>query len=236
MARDFAAAGYAVLRFDYRGMGDSSGGARPFDDVQEDIRSAIDTLHRELPSIRCVVAFGLCDAASAAVMYDGTDPRVRALILANPWVRTDAGEARARLQHYYGQRLLSRAFWTKVVSGQFAGLTSLRDLLSALRRGRGAATRAPGANASHFVDRMLAGLAGKDCPLLLLMSERDLTAREFDDLCRSSETWANLISSPRVRRFDVPGADHTFSVPASLAAATAEALRWLRDQGAQGSK
>ena len=51
--------------------------------------------------------------------------RVCGLILANPWVRTEAGEARAQVRHYYGQRLLTRVFWGKVFSGQFDVAASL---------------------------------------------------------------------------------------------------------------
>lgn len=234
MSRRLADAGYAVLRFDYRGMGDSSGPRRTFETIDDDVRSAIDALLRELPSVQGVVIFGLCDAASAVLMYCWTDPRVQALILANPWVRTEAGEARTQVRHYYGHRLLTRAFWGKVFSGQFNARDSLRGLMSALRRSQGAATGAPEAKAADFIDRMLAGLARTNRPMLLLMSERDLTAREFDELCRTSVDWARQMSSPKVRRFDVPDADHTFSSAASQEMAMATVLTWLREWAVAG--
>jgi exosortase A-associated hydrolase 1 len=210
-------------------MGDSSGERRTFEAVDDDIRSAIDALLLELPSARGVVLFGLCDAASAALAYSGSDPRVQGLILANPWVRTEAGEARAQVRHYYGQRLLTRVFWGKVFSGQFDVAASLGGLTSAFRRSLGTATGAAEGRAIDYIDRMLAGLDRSDRPVLLLMSERDLTAREFDDLCRNSEAWAKQLSSPKVRRFDVPEADHTFSSAATLEMATDTMLAWLRE-------
>ncbi|MGB1108861.1 MAG: hydrolase 1, exosortase A system-associated, partial [Gammaproteobacteria bacterium] len=66
LARDVAAAGWPVLRFDYRGMGDASGEKIDFETCGDDIRAAVDEFQRRCPSIRQVVIWGLCDAASAA--------------------------------------------------------------------------------------------------------------------------------------------------------------------------
>src|SRR5881398_3691346 len=46
LARTLAAAGFAVLRFDYRGMGDSSGEQRSFEAASADIGTAVDVLQR----------------------------------------------------------------------------------------------------------------------------------------------------------------------------------------------
>jgi len=78
LCRALAAAGVATLRFDYRGMGDSSGEHRDFNDASADIAAAIDALQRHLPSVTRVCLWGLCDGASAALLYcqDTGDRRV----------------------------------------------------------------------------------------------------------------------------------------------------------------
>ena len=111
LARHFAASGIAVLRFDRRGTGDSEGQPRDFEHASDDIRSAIDALLPAVPQLRELVLWGLCDGASAALLYSRSDRRVTGLCLVKPWARTDAGLAQAYLKHYYLPRLLSKALW-----------------------------------------------------------------------------------------------------------------------------
>jgi exosortase A-associated hydrolase 1 len=81
LARVLADAGIAVLRFDCRGMGDSSGDQRSFEGVSQDIAAAIAALLRHASGVTRVVLWGLCDGASAALLYlhDSGDVRVHAL-------------------------------------------------------------------------------------------------------------------------------------------------------------
>ncbi|MBL4589441.1 MAG: hydrolase 1, exosortase A system-associated, partial [Alphaproteobacteria bacterium] len=111
LARFLAEQGVSVLRFDYRGMGDSSGVMQDFEQAQPDIKAAVNIFFEHNASVKKVVLWGLCDAASAIGFYAAGDDRVKGLVLLNPWVRTEQGESKAYLKEYYLKRLVSRAFW-----------------------------------------------------------------------------------------------------------------------------
>jgi uncharacterized protein len=223
MARALAAAGYPVLRFDHRGIGDSDGAPRSFEALDHDIRAALDALYVEFPRLRGTVIFGLCDGASAALMYCRQDPRLAGLIIANPWVHSEAGAAKAYVKHYYGRRLLQRGFWRKVISGEFDAAGSLRDLFAKL------STSARGSSAPRgsFRERMLEGLATFAGPVLVQVSGRDLTAAEFVDLCQSDDRWRAALARRNVdlRRYE--DADHTFAAAGALTTAVADCTTWL---------
>jgi exosortase A-associated hydrolase 1 len=221
LARYLAANGVPAMRFDYRGMGDSEGDTRTFEDVGDDIRHAIDRFHAEAPALREVVIWGLCDAASAALFYAHRDPRVCGLVLLNPWVRTEEGAARAYLKHYYLSRLFDRGLWRKIIGGRFdygAAARSVFKLAGAALLGKtksasieeGAAGDSQGSTLP-LPDRMLDGFESYKGNVLLIMSGNDLTAQEFLDMIDRSSRWKKLLRSPRVQRRDLPQANHTFS-------------------------
>jgi exosortase A-associated hydrolase 1 len=226
MSRGLAQAGYAVLRFDYRGMGDSGGEMRTFESVAADIRIAIDTLMRSVPSLTGVALWGLCDAASASLMYCTQDARVKGVAIANPWVRSQAGQAQSYIKHYYGQRLLQRSFWVKALTGKLNLTASVGDFLRKLWTSRSAG--AAGADGGSFIERMRHGLQKFSGPTLILMSERDLTAQEFRDLSAASADWQKALRRTGVTTIDLPGADHTFATEGSLQLAIRHSLEWLR--------
>ena len=211
LARDLAAAGIPVLRFDYRGMGDSEGTFRGFEAIGDDIHSAVDAMIDNLPATRRIVLWGLCDAATANAFYALTDDRVVGQIAANPWVRTVEGEAQAFIRHYYVKRLLSRELWRKVLRGRFGVVAAIRDFMHKLGQSSRKSVGDRQQPTSSLPQRLRdAQLAFRGATLLIL-SGRDLTAREYLDRIREAPTWQAWLDAPSVtvRYFDE--ADHTFS-------------------------
>jgi uncharacterized protein len=235
LGRSLAAAGFPVLRFDGRGMGDSTGRFPGFENSSDDIAAALDTFFAEVPTLRHVVLWGLCDGASAALMYLQSRPadcRVGGLCLLNPWVRSPQSLAQARSKHYYRERLLSSAFWRKLLSGG----VSPAALVGWWRAWRGARQKnhAKPAGPVRFQDRMRDGLLRFEGRSLLVLSGKDLTAQEFTQVTAEDADWRQALTSPRVTRCDFRDADHTFSelqVQMDLFRAT---LEWLN--GAPGHR
>ena len=230
LARALAEAGYPVLRFDYSGMGDSTGQPRSFESIGPDLRAAVDGFFRHERELDNVVLWGLCDAASASLFYAYRDPRVAGLVLTNPWIRTEAGEARAYLKHYYLERFMSREFWMKLVSGGFNIKDSVLSLVGYARRLRRAAHKieTPGQDLSGTLpERMAQSWRRFERPMLLLLSGEDLTAQEFLDTTRNSSAWTGLLESARVTRHAWPEANHTFSSRAWRDAVAAVTIAWL---------
>lgn len=221
LARALASEGYEVLRFDYRGMGDSEGELPGFTRLDDDIRCAINALQAVSPSIRSIVLWGLCDGATAAVSYGFTDPRVKSMVLANPWVYSEQGAARAYLKHYYLQRLLSPSFWWKLLAGSVRARESMASIAGFARSARKkggeslSADDTPTASAQRndLVGLFAHGLTRFSGHVLLLVSGKDLTAAEFVDASRSCAALGRAMDSPKVQRVDLPGVDHTFSRP-----------------------
>jgi exosortase A-associated hydrolase 1 len=224
VTRSLAAAGFQTLRFDYRGMGDSSGAQRNFEQVDDDIGAAIRALQRQVPETRQVVLWGLCDGASAALLYLHAtgDPRVRGLCLLNPWVRSEASLARTHVKHYYLQRLMQRGFWLKLLRGQVA-LGAARGLARNIGM-----VRSKGGPLASFQQRMAGALDRFPGPVLLLLSEDDYTAKEFVEYTRNDAEWTALLSRPRVQRHELAGADHTLSAAPAKALAQTIIEGWLR--------
>jgi exosortase A-associated hydrolase 1 len=241
-SRRLCDAGHAVLRFDYRGTGDSDGEFRNFVAIDTDIRSAIDQLLVRCPSVREVILWGECNAASAILYYAHSDSRVNGAVLLNPWVHTQAGAAKATLQRYYLQRLMQPSFWRKVLGGKFNPFASagsaVRLVMTALR---GSSTSA---NLKSPTDKVMAPVISRGLPLpegllqgvqrfkgrlLVVLSGRDSVAHEYEALIKASPAWQQALAARQTRQHVLPEGDHTFSSAVQRDQVVAWALTWLKE-------
>lgn len=219
-ARKFSSCGFPVLRFDFSGMGDSYGEYHEFDKTEDDLRVALDRFFEEMPSLKQVVLWGECNACSTSLFYAHKDPRIKGIVMLNPWVRTEQGQAKAVIKHYYLDRLTQRSFWAKVFGLKFDVLGSLRSALQMIATARGQtdggrSKSKPGAKhgaaAKPLPDAMLNGLAQFKGRIMLVMSGRDMVAKEFDDLLQTTPAWNEHLAACDLVRHDLEYADHTFS-------------------------
>lgn len=230
LARRLAAEGFVAMRFDCRGMGDGSGSARTFDEYTADIAAAIDHLLANVRGVSRVVLWGLCDAASALLIYwqATRDERVAGMVLLNPWVRSEASLAKTHIKHYYGKRLLERDFWAKLVRGGVDAAKAVRGVAGALSRATKRAVPGEGRGPQPFQDLMALGLQAFSGPVLVILSGRDLTAREFVEFAQADPTWRRALQRSNVERKELAVADHTFSSATSSNDVETMTLRWLR--------
>ena len=134
-------------------------------------------------------------------------------MLLNPWVRTQIGEARAYLRHYYGRRIVDPKMWHAVAFGQVNLWRAMLSLLRVLAQRFHFSTpsKLKDESSVSLPDRMAEGLALFSGPVLLIKSGQDLTAREFEDAASASRQWRELMAATNFTQRDLDEADHTFS-------------------------
>jgi exosortase A-associated hydrolase 1 len=191
-----AAAGYPVIRFDRRGVGDSGGVDPGFADSGADIAAAAGALRAACPQLREIAGFGLCDGASALVIHHRA-AGIDRLILANPWLADAAGglPPPAAIRRHYRDRLTNPADWRRLISGRVDYRRLARGLV---RVGR----KAP----APLAQRLATALKASNAPVTLLLAEGDATAIGFADAWRKppfTGIAADVVS--------LPTAAHTFA-------------------------
>ncbi len=206
LAADLARAGVPVLRYDRRGIGDSSGDNHGFEGSADDIAASAAVLRQA--GVTRIVAFGNCDAASALALFHAS-AGIDALVLSNPWSGgggDDAMPQSAAIKARYAERLRDPKEWLRLLRGGVNLGKLFGGLLKVARSG----------SENHgLVDRMAQALTESGVPTKILLASHDNTAVAFAD------AWS------KARRPDVH-LDHLAS--ASHSFASAEDKAWLLER------
>lgn len=170
LAQRVAAAGYPVLRYDRRGIGDSAGENCGFMNSADDMAAAARTFRQALPVER-IVGFGNCDAATALALFHQR-AGIDALLLANPWVIEGDNDLPppAAIRARYAERLRDPRQWLRLARGG----VNINKVIKGLKR----SAKSSSAHNSLAND-MAATLASSDGPTTILLAERDNTAIVF---------------------------------------------------------
>ncbi len=209
LARAAARDGIPTFRFDCRGMGDSSGIHPGFEHTGPDIEAALEAFHSQCPSMEGIVVWGLCDAATSALLNVASDRRVTGLILVNPWVQSEAGEARAYVKTYYWQKVRSLEFWRDVTAGGVDIRKSMLDFIQKI------GSLMPGRKLPQVAEQTLPvkyrGIfSALQKRTLTILSGNDLTAAEFRaEVLHKLEP--GVIDDELHALHPIAAADHTFS-------------------------
>lgn len=227
LADKIATAGFPVMRYDRRGVGDSSGTNASFADCGDDIAAALDAFRAQVPRLQRVVAFGNCDAASALMLAQGQG--CDGLVLANPWTfepeveEDEAPEVQsepeprpqmspAAIRRHYLKRLTSPSALLRLLTGKVKVRQMAESLADAVK---------PAPPPSSLATTMADGLKAFTGPATILIAENDRTAQAF------LEHWDK--ADPRLRK--CPGAGHSFAEPQARIWLQGQILGALRAQG-----
>jgi exosortase A-associated hydrolase 1 len=207
MSRLVASAGYPAMRFDMPGLGDSPGEMVPFDQTAPHIAAAMETLVQATGTQK-VILWGLCDGASAALIYmqKTRDSRVSGIVLLNPWIHSETSSARTYIKHYYLGRIFEISFWYKLLQGGI-GLKALHGFFISLRKMMKPLHSEP----ASFQETMAHGWSLHEVSILLLLSENDLTAQEFKEYTEKDLIWKETIRKKPAVQHILKKADHTCS-------------------------
>ncbi|MEN2712344.1 hydrolase 1, exosortase A system-associated [Sphingomonas sp. NPDC092331] len=176
LAERVARADYPVLRFDRRGIGDSTGENRGFESSAEDIAAAARAFRET--GVERIIAYGNCDAATALAFFHA-QAGIDALVLANPWTveAEDAMPPPAAIRAHYAARLRDPREWLRLLRGG----VNVAKLLKGLRK----ASRQPPRAAGGLPTRLAAALAEAKVPVAILLAKGDNTAIAFADAFRA---------------------------------------------------
>lgn len=202
LAVGLAEAGHASLRFDRRGVGDSSGEDPGFRGCGPDIAVAAAALRQQVPPVRRVIGLGLCDGATALALSGG-GAGLEGSILINPWLVESEADAPppAAIRSHYRQQLTSLAGWKKIAFGS----VSYGKLLQGMAKMAGPVARSP------LAIEAAAALRNHRRPTALILATGDHTA-----VAAAAEIKAAHFAGLIDKTYEVETDSHTFARPGDV--------------------
>jgi hypothetical protein len=167
-----------------------------------------------VPGLKRVIGFGLCDGATALMLFGGV-AGLDGLILVNPWlVEAEAGAPPpAAIRHLYVRRLTSREGWRRLLSGR----VSFRKVAGGLRR-------AAAPSRSDLGREALGALTSAGMPARLILARDDATAIAAERVWRSGRHAAPVY---------IETDSHTFARPGDMEALQTAVMTALTDLGGE---
>ncbi len=176
LAASLAARGVPVLRYDRRGVGDSTGHNSGYTGAEDDLIAAAAAFLAHAPQIARIVGFGNCDAATTLALF-GRAAGVGAVVLANPWVvqHDDTLPPAAAIRARYAERLRDPKTWWRAITGGI-------DIGKAIRGLRKIA--ATPTEPQTLADDVVTAIRGWGNDARIVLAKGDATAITFEDAAR----------------------------------------------------
>ena len=218
LARRFASLGFAVLRVDLSGIGDSAAPAGCTEnlcyprDMLDDVDEAMRLLSARLGAERFVLA-GLCSGGDITFQKALADPRVASAVIINPrtFCVNDLEDVETyKRARYWLDALLDHRKLSRLLRGHVDVRNAVGVLLANVKR-VWARPRliGPGGGRVEDVPASLRHLAERGVDTVLVVAAHD-PGVEYVDMHQPRQM-RSLAHVPGFRRIEVDGTDHTFT-------------------------
>lgn len=216
VARALAHRGFAALRFDFSGIGDS--GVRqdhlPFEkSAVRETQDAMDWLSATR-GITHFILFGGCSGARIALRTAGCDRRVVGSILVNlPLAEDNESNAdpermfRSAAHRYWSFALFDLKSWRNLLTGR-ANYRNLIQVLKAQTRSKLTSAKKISHEAIQFREQLRL-LAGRNVHLMFACAQDDPSANDLQEA--GGDEMKHFCKQGRMALKVIPRADHTFS-------------------------